>query len=234
MSIQRAARPSSGYTLIRDEVLRDSRLSYRARGVLAAILSRPDNWTTTAEKLAGEGSEGRDAIRTALAELEEAGYIERRSVQGPGGRWSTQTLVYDQPRPVAAPMPENPSPVAENPPPTPEKPTTGKPTVGFPGPIKNNHEEQPTTSDDEESTFDDFYAAYPRRIDRGHAVKAWKAAVKKAPASVIVAAAREFSEQCADGDTKFVPYPATWLNGERWADSPPELAAVSGDWFPGA
>ncbi len=128
MSIRRAPRPESGFTLIRDEVLRDTRLSYRARGVLAAILSRPDNWRTDSEQLAKEGTEGRDAIRAALRELEQAGYIERirAQVTTPTGKkvWNTETVVHDTPSGA------NPQVV----------PTTGFqapefPTVGKPGPV---------------------------------------------------------------------------------------------------
>lgn len=142
MSIQRAQRPNSGFTLILDEVLRDSRLSYRARGILAAILSRPDNWTTTAEQLAAEGKEGRDAVRSALKELDDAGYIERRKEQVERGRWTTRTIVYDRPRTTppatdqapadkaAAPTPDNPSPVADNPSPeTDFQPSVDQPSV---------------------------------------------------------------------------------------------------------
>src|SRR5207342_3868060 len=97
MTIVRAPRPTSGYTLIRDSVLRDGRLSYRARGVLVSILSRPDHWATNADKLATEGKEGRDAVRSAMDELAEFGYLERRSVQDLNtGRWGTQIVVYDQ------------------------------------------------------------------------------------------------------------------------------------------
>lgn len=142
MTILRAPRPTSGYTLIRDVVLRDGRLSYRARGVLVSILSRPDNWIATAEQLAEEGTEGRDAIRKAMAELEACGYIVRRNVQGSDGRWSNQSVVHDTP---VSPGPENPFPVTENPRRN-ESPGPEKPAPENQGRNRTTDKEQPTTS----------------------------------------------------------------------------------------
>lgn len=98
MSIKRAPRPKTHYTVIANAVLRDENLSFRARGVLACILSRPDNWKTTSESLARESKEGRAAILTTLKELESAGYLIRRKYQNEKGHWIWESNVYDTPQ----------------------------------------------------------------------------------------------------------------------------------------
>ena len=104
MSIIRAPR-SGNFTIIPNETLRDASLSFRARGILAAILSYPDNWKTSAEKLSAAGGEGRDAIRTALKELETAGYVVLHRYRDDKGQWNSDTIVHDTPQVTAADEP---------------------------------------------------------------------------------------------------------------------------------
>ncbi len=117
--IIRAPRPERQYTQIRNEVARDDRLSYRARGVLVRLLSNADGFQMTAANLACEGREGRGAILTALRELREAGYIRTTKSQDQQGRWSTETYVYDTPQPTGVQKPDSGSP------------DSGSPDVGF-------------------------------------------------------------------------------------------------------
>ena len=66
--------------------------------------------------------------------------------------------------------------------------------------------------------FDEFYAAYPKRVSRGQANRAFKTAISKTSADTIIAAARVFAAKQVGKDKQFIPHPATWLNGECWAD----------------
>lgn len=101
--IVRSPRPDAHFTVLANELLRNHKLSLRARGLLAMLLSYPDNWRTSAEQLAKVCVEGRDAIRATLAELEAAGYVKRRKVQAiETGQWSTETVIYDSPQPTGS------------------------------------------------------------------------------------------------------------------------------------
>lgn len=66
--------------------------------------------------------------------------------------------------------------------------------------------------------FAEFWRVYPRRDDRGHALKAFKAARVKAGQEVLVNAAKRYAEAREGQDLKFTALAATWLNGERWLD----------------
>jgi hypothetical protein len=65
--------------------------------------------------------------------------------------------------------------------------------------------------------FNKFWEAYPKRLARGAAWKAWQQK-DLPPVEQIIAALKQ---QNMDGRDKFTPYPATWLNANRWEDEKP-------------
>lgn len=69
-------------------------------------------------------------------------------------------------------------------------------------------------------SFNDFWDAYPRKVGKGAAVKAFKAAAKKHDFDLIVEGARRIAADPNLPASQFVPYPATWLNREGWNDEP--------------
>jgi hypothetical protein len=75
-------------------------------------------------------------------------------------------------------------------------------------------------SADAEREFDAWYATYPRKRGKGQAVKAYRAARKKASAATLLAAIEQQATSLIARGPDYCPYPATWLNGERWNDQP--------------
>lgn len=97
--IVRTRRFAANFTVIPNSLLRDERLSYRARGILCDLLTRPEDWSPKADHLAAHSPrEGQDAVLTALKEAEEAGYVHRVRERDAQGRLRTVTYVYDHPR----------------------------------------------------------------------------------------------------------------------------------------
>lgn len=76
----------------------------------------------------------------------------------------------------------------------------------------------PSSSSDIDADFAEWYAAYPRRVGRGHALKAYRAARRKTDAETLLNGAKRFAERRAAEDPNFTPHPSTWLNGGRWDD----------------
>jgi biotin operon repressor len=211
MSIIRSPRLESNFSVMSNSVIRDSRLSYRARGVLLEILSRPDNWRVSGDSLARTGKEGRDAILTALKELRDCGYIRTVTNRLPNGTFETVNYVYDSPQDVV-PSPENPTTVGVEAP-RPGKPTPGKPQLDNQGSL----EELSKKNLDTNAEFDLFWNVYPRKVAKKAAELAFNRAAKHTPVAMILSGAARYAKD-PNRVEAYTAHPATWLNGHRWLD----------------
>ena len=119
-----------GYTVMSNHHLRNKDLSLKAKGLLSQMLSLPEDWDFTLKGLSLINREQIDAIRAAVKELEQAGYIVRSRERDSQGRLrGADYIIYEQPQPVPdSPTLENPT--LDNP--MQEKPTLEKPTLENP------------------------------------------------------------------------------------------------------
>ncbi|MEW1813256.1 hypothetical protein AB0284_21445 [Pseudarthrobacter phenanthrenivorans] len=68
--------------------------------------------------------------------------------------------------------------------------------------------------------FDQFWAAYPRRVGKQAAIKAWAKAVKITEPQKIIDAAASYARTVRDKDPQYTAHPSSWLNAGRWDDEP--------------
>lgn len=76
--------------------LEDPRLTFKATGILAYLLSKPDDWTISYRDLEKRKIEGKTAVLAALRELERNGYLKRER-KHIGGRWAWEQVLYEAP-----------------------------------------------------------------------------------------------------------------------------------------
>lgn len=182
------------FTQIKNDWLRDERISFKARGLLAYIESHSTGWQISVHWLAAKNPEGKEAIRSAIQELELYGYL-RRDQENIGGKfgevvWTTQE-----------PLAEN--PLAENPP---HKNTISKNTID-----KNKERE----------LFDEFWAIYPKKVDKAIAFRQFRRALSRVGFETILAGVIRFAnDPNLPTEKRFVKNPATWLNAEAWENGP--------------
>ena len=118
---------NKGYTVMSNHHLRNKELSLKAKGLLSQMLSLPEDWDYTLAGLSLINRESIDAIRTAVWELEKAGYITRRQGRDEKGKMTAiEYTIYEQPQPPALDCPVLENPTADNP--ILENPTTDNPT----------------------------------------------------------------------------------------------------------
>ena len=85
------------FTILPNALLRDTSISFRARGILVMMLSLPEDWQSYQTWIEEQGTEGREAIRSALKELETSGYLQRERVREKGKLMSFIWQWFDQP-----------------------------------------------------------------------------------------------------------------------------------------
>jgi hypothetical protein len=107
MRIHRSAR-TRFFTTLGNEVLRDNRLSFCARGILGHLLSLPDGQRGDIRTLADRTPEGRERVASALRELETFGYLKREVKRTAEGRVYTEVDVFDTPGGLSVQVAPNP------------------------------------------------------------------------------------------------------------------------------
>jgi hypothetical protein len=125
---------TKNYTVMSNHHLRNPSLSLKAKGLLSQILSLPPEWDYTLKGLSHINRENVDAIRTAIQELERAGYVTRSRERKENGQLGgAEYIIHEQP--PQGFTPNNPLPTSELPTldaPILENPTQANPTLENP------------------------------------------------------------------------------------------------------
>lgn len=225
MSIVRGKFDFEGhFTMIPNEWVRDERLSFKARGLLALLMSHSENWSVSVKSLASQGPDGIDAIRTAISELENLGYLCRHRQRGEDGQLGGVDYLLGSSGHAGGvdsadvteqglDKPNVDNPILDNP--TPKK-NKGK---------KNNLKKNPHSPPEGDGVFDSVYDSWPKKVERKQAKHRFALASRKHPGGVqgLADDVRRFAAayRTAGVEKRFVPALGAWLNGERWTDELP-------------
>lgn len=196
-----------GFTRIPNTWLRDPRIGFRAKGLLAYLLSHEIGYTITLGQIERETNDGRHAIRSAMDELIEAGYLSKQRTHDERGYNAGLSWLLSDPNPKY----ENPkleNPTLENRPALEENLNKKK----------TNKEIYPQNEFGE--AFISFWAAYPRKVQKLAAEKAFMKAAEKYGTEALVNGAIRLMQDPNLPPKEFIPYPATWLNAGGWESEP--------------
>ena len=227
MAVMRVEK-SANYTVMSNRHLDDTRLSLKAIGLLSKILRLPDDWDYTLEGLSHICKEGKDAIRSAIVELERAGYIVRRQTHAADGSFAgNEYIVHEAPFDADA-TPSSGFPTTGNP--LTDNPSTENPTQPNTKDTKYLDTNTPLTPQRgrrapkkvalwKPERFAAFWQYYPRGESKQAAIAAWD---KLRPDDALIDdIARALKRQMASEEWQRgvgIPYAATYLNQRRWED----------------
>lgn len=190
--------------------VRDQRLSYKARGLLAELLSHQEGFLVSRERLARNGQDGDRAIRSAIAELEHFGYLSRSQTRTDDNRFGAALWITQDPHP-AVDFPSVRFAPAGN---APAQNEGAKKTIE-----KKTREENTSLARQVERDFDEFWSYYPRRVAKADAKRAFLKLHKDHGSEILLGVKRLAADPNLP-EHRFIPHPGTWLNREGWNDEP--------------
>lgn len=201
------------FTQIPNAWVRDERLSRKARGVLTEIMSHRIGWHVSVNGLVKSGPEGRDAIKAALVELKDAGYLQVSQTRGDGGRWNE--VEYELCDPSTADGFSVTGGSAAN----------GSAASGQSAPKNTIYQE-----DQQEELLSILWSMWPssRRSTKKVVERALRSALKVTDAPTLIETVKQHTDVWAGwpaSEQQYVPLLSTWLNQERWTGALPQPRA---------
>ncbi|OOV78872.1 DnaD domain protein [Mammaliicoccus fleurettii] len=86
MAIFRVYKESGNFVTVHKNFIHDNTISWKAKGILLYLLSRPDDWQVYETELVKHTSDGLSSLKSGIKELEEVGYIRRTRKRDDKGR----------------------------------------------------------------------------------------------------------------------------------------------------
>ena len=86
---------NKNYVTVNKSICEDNRLSWKAKGIWLYAFSRFDDWSFTIADIINRSTDGKDAVTSALKELEKFGYLVRereRKIDGTLGNSNSGVL----------------------------------------------------------------------------------------------------------------------------------------------
>lgn len=136
------------YVMFNKTALNDPNLSFKAKGIFAYLMSKPDDWVIYVKDLQNNSADGRDAVYGGLEELRKYGYLMKVKHRNNKGQYEWEETLFELPQEEAIliykkqfeekearrkkkeekrPLPENPDMVKKEENPLPENPDMDNP-----------------------------------------------------------------------------------------------------------
>jgi hypothetical protein len=204
------------YAQIPNNFLRDSRLSLKAIGLLAQLMSHSPGWNVSIRTLALSNKVSRDQITSAMKELEKYGYISR-SQERDGSRFAEAVYTTRDPF-TDAELSAAELPLTEKS--ATEKPTT-KNTIS-----KEQQSKEKQTKNEYDDSFELFWKAYPRKENKPKAAKEFAKLV--ADKDLLMKQLAVWLVHPLKADRGYWPHAERWLRDRRFDDELPSVQGESG------
>ena len=204
------------FSVIDNHVFKDKDLTLKAKGLLATILSLPDDWKYSIEGLASLCSDGTTSVTSALNELISRGYIIRTRSNDESGRFNGYIYdIYERPQEPCSENPITDDTITEN-------RQVLNTNISNTKVLNTKELDIPPIISPRENLFEMFWASYPQCFRKANK-KGCKSKFIKIknledifPDIMTSLEMQKRSKQWTDDNGQYIPAPLTWINQERW------------------
>jgi len=189
------------FTIIPNAWIRNASLSPSANYLLIYLMTHEVGYEITFGQMQRETGLGIKGVRASLGELQSKGWLVMERTQRNNGQLGPYRYTL-----IEATGPQS---------------TVVASTVAQgPHNKKNNSEENKVqeTNAHFEGLFDEFWNAYPRKLDKAKAFRAFRSALKRTKFEDIMAGVIAYRNDAAR-NPDFTKDPATWLNSDSWENA---------------
>lgn len=102
------------YTVVKNFICKDKRLSWKAKGIWLYAFSRPDDWQFNLSDLINQSTDAKDSVTTGLKELEKFGYLLRDQKREAGKFSNSEWVFYETPQDLKECLPKTDFPSTVN------------------------------------------------------------------------------------------------------------------------
>jgi len=184
-----------------NELLNDSSISLKAKGLYVYMQSKPDDWVFSLERIASQNKDARDSVRSTINELAEAGYLTKEKMFKDSKGTFSQYKINERP--------------LENP--TLENPMVGKSNVGKSNPlvIKTFSKKELIVKNIVDERFEKFWNLYGKDIQKEKCYSEWKF-INTIDKDKILNTLPNYI--ASTPDVQFRKHPLTYLRNKGWLD----------------
>ena len=233
------------FVIIDKAFLLNEEISLKAKGLLALLLSYPDNWQFYKAEIVQHTTDKENSLNSGLKELMENGYIVRKQRKDENGKFEGYEYhVYEKPS-TEKPSTEKPStekPSTEKPStekPSTEKPSTEKPSTEKPILLNNkntknkntkNKNTKTTPSPELVSEFKEWYSKYPHPRNEQQTMKNYINTRKTYSAEQLMTALNNYLAEIEEQhtDKRYIKYSTNFVGQEKafvdYLDTPAQPA----------
>ena len=203
------------FVIIDKAFLLNEEISLKAKGLLALLLSYPDNWQFYKAEIVQHTTDKKNSLNSGLKELIENGYIVRKQRKDENGKFEGYEYhVYEKP--------------------STEKPSTEKPSTEKPILLNNkntkNKNTKTTPSPELVSEFKEWYSKYPHPRNEQQTMKNYINTRKTYSAEQLMTALNNYLAEIEEQhtDKRYIKYSTNFVGQEKafvdYLDTPAQPA----------